>query len=54
MTWSGTWHFYIATVQMDEAMYVEHLLKNMAAPSNSQGLATHESIKKGTVAIEAI
>ncbi len=32
---------------MDEAVYVEHLLKNMAAPNNSQGLATHhESIKK--------
>ncbi len=27
-------------------MYVERLLKNIPAPSNSQGRATHESIKK--------
>ncbi len=50
-------HFYIVTVQTDEAVYVERLLKNMAAPRNSQGLATrtHESYqKKGTVAIEDI
>ncbi len=51
---TGPWHFYIATVQTDEAMNVERLLKNMAAPSNSQGLAVHKYDKKGTVAIEAI
>ncbi len=38
---------------MDEAVLEEGLLLNMAAPSNSQGLATHESYKKGTVAIDA-
>ena len=39
----GRWHFYIATVQTDEAVHVERLLKNMATQSDSQGLATHES-----------
>ncbi len=44
--WTGPWHFYIASVQTNEAMYVERLLKNMAAPSNSQGPATHKSYQK--------
>ncbi len=35
----------------DVAVLIERLLKNMAAPSNSQGQATHEFYKKGTVAI---
>ena len=43
---------YIATVQMDEAVHVERLPKNMAAPGNSQGSASIK--KRGTVAIEAI
>ncbi len=36
----------IVTVQTDEAVNEECLLKNMAAPSNSLGLATYKSIKK--------
>ena len=38
-------HFYIASVHLDEAVRIEPLAENLAAPSNSQGLAVHKCDK---------